>query len=292
MQVRGPKYTPQPAIAREAAGADSLKSAMDAKSSDASACLLPNLVVNIAPANRLYGAANPTFSSTVTGLRNGDTVNVALSTAATPRSPAGSYPISATVTGAAAANYRVLAEDGVLEITHAPLTLIAKNVGVSYGQTPAQPAGYFFYGFVNGDNSSVVSGAPVLTTSVTSTTPRGNYPIGVAVGTLSAANYRISTIGPQAGTGSVSVTKAPLTVTANTVTMTEGGTVPPLTYTITGFVNGEDASVVSGVALLNTTATSSSHTGDYQITVNVGPMSAENYSFIPAVHGGVVKVVQ
>jgi hypothetical protein len=287
LSVLGPKYIPSSVKRPEIANGAENAAAAPAPSS----CILPALTISIHPASRLYGAANPAFTNTVTGLLNGDTVNVALSTVATPSSPAGSYPISATVTGAAAANYRVLAEDGVLKVTHAPLTLIAKNVGVIYGQSPTLPLQYFFNGFVNGDNSSVVSGTPVLTTDVTSTTPRGNYLIGVEVGTLSAANYRISTIGPQGGTGAVRVYKAPLTVTANTVTMTEGGPVPPLTYSITGFVNGEDSSVVTGTPLLNTTATSGSHPGEYSITVNVGPMSAENYSFIPAVHGGSVRVV-
>ena len=178
-----------------------------------------------------------------------------------------------------------------LPIFPAKLTVLANSLGITYGQAPG-PLTYSLHGFLDGDNLSVVSGAPILSTTVTSTTPRGNYPIDVEVGTLSAANYRISTIGPQGGTGAVRVYKAPLTVTANTVTMTEGGAVPPLTYAITGFVNGEDVSVVSGSALLSTTVTSSTHVGEYFITVDVGPLSAENYYFVPAVHGGVVKVAK
>jgi len=74
--------------------------------------------------------------------------------------------------------------------------------------------------------------------------------------------------------------------------MTEGGTVPALTYTITGFVNGEDASVVSGSAALATGVTSSTKAGEYPISVNISGLSAENYYFVPAVHGGVVKVLK
>ena len=65
---------------------------------------------------------------------------------------------------------------------------------------------------------------------------------------------------------------------------------PALTYTITGFVNGENTSVVSGSATLTTRVTSSTKVGEYPITVNVSGLSAENYYFVPAVHGGVVKV--
>ena len=238
----------------------------------------------------------PVFTSSVSGLVNGDTLGgtviVSVSSTANAQSGAGVYSASVALSGSSASNYAVTVTGGSVRIEPAPLTVLAKNVSVTYGQTPAQPTGYFFYGFVNGDNSSVVSGAPILTTDVTSTTPRGNYPIGVEVGTLTAENYKISTIGPQGGTGTVRVYKAPLIVTANTVTMTEGGTVPPLTYTISGFVNGEDVSVVSGAAVLSTTVTSSTRGGEYFIAVDVGPLSAENYYFVPAVHGGVVKVAK
>ncbi len=44
-------------------------------------------------------------------------------------------------------------------------------------------------GFVNGDTAGVVQGAPDLSTSATSTSGAGRYPITVGIGTLSAANY-------------------------------------------------------------------------------------------------------
>jgi hypothetical protein len=170
-------------------------------------------------------------------------------------------------------------------VAPAVLTLQANNVDIQYGQVPS--LSYSLTGFVNGDKASVVSGAPTLTTTATSTSPHGSYPITLGVGSLTAYNY---TFKPSSHAAAVEVLKAPLTVTANTVTMTEGGTVPALTYTISGFVNGEDASVVSGTATLTTTATSSSTIGEYPITVNVSGLSAENYYFVPAVHGGVVNV--
>jgi hypothetical protein len=222
----------------------------------------------------------------------GDTVNVTPTTTATPASSVGFYPVSATVSGGETGKYAVTVEDSTLQVKPAMLTLIAKSEAITYGQSPALPLQYFFNGLLNGDTASVVSGSPVLSTTVTSTTPVGNYLISAQPGTLTAENYKIGTIGPQAGTGAVRVYKAPLTVTANSVTMTEGGTVPALTYTITGFVNGENASVVSGTASLSTTVTSGTLVGEYPISVDVGPLSAENYYFVPAVHGGVVIVVK
>ena len=46
--------------------------------------------------------------------------------------------------------------------------------------------------------------------------------------------------------------KAVLTVTAANQTIAFGGTVAPYTATITGFVNGDTASVVTGTASLTT----------------------------------------
>ncbi|HEV8062133.1 MAG TPA: Ig-like domain repeat protein, partial [Gemmataceae bacterium] len=59
-----------------------------------------------------------------------------------------------------------------------------------------------------------------------------------------------------------------LTVTANNATMVYGSALPAFSDTITGFVNGDTAGVVSGAASLTTTATSSSGVGAYTITAS------------------------
>jgi hypothetical protein len=238
---------------------------------------------------RSYGSPNPTFSDVVTGLIGSDTVNVTISTAATQSSPVGAYPVTAKVTGSDIGNYAVTVAGLTLEVNKAPLYVSAKNVAVTYGQTPPQPTAYTLTGFVNGDTASVISGAPVLTTTVTSTTPVGFYKIGVQVGTLTAANYYFDTASN--GEGSVGVYKAPLEITVNDLTMTQGGPVPTLTYTLTGFVNGDTAvTAVTGTAVLSTTATSASPPGNYPITFSKGTLAAENYFFYGG-GNGVLKVL-
>jgi len=81
--------------------------------------------------------------------------------------------------------------------------------------------------------------------------------------------------------------KAVLTVTANSISVPYG-TTPVLTATITGFVNGDTLSVVSGAPALATTATSASLPGTYPISVGQGTLSAANYSF--TFIGGTVTV--
>ncbi len=238
-----------------------------------------------ASASRLYGAANPSFTNAVDGLVNGDTVTVTDSIAATNASSVGPYPVTPSVSGAALGNYDLKAVDGTLHVRPAVLRVFPAGEGVTYGQTPATPAAYSLTGFVDGDTASVVSGAPVLSTTVTSSTPAGIYRITSQVGTLTATNY---TFFPEGAP--LEVYKAPITVTANNVTMTQGSAVPTLTYTLAGFVNGDTASVVSGAPELLTAVTSSSPPGTYAIAVRIGTLSAANYGFIPEFNGGTVTV--
>src|SRR5208283_3682897 len=63
------------------------------------------LVITVNNASRPYAAPNPTFTSAITGAAPGDTFTVTYATTATALSDVGSYPITATVTGAHLANY-------------------------------------------------------------------------------------------------------------------------------------------------------------------------------------------
>jgi alpha-tubulin suppressor-like RCC1 family protein len=76
------------------------------------------------------------------------------------------------------------------------------------------------------------------------------------------------------------ISQAPLTVTANNETSTEGS-VPPLSYTVSGFVNGDTATTagIAGVASCTTTASAGSPPGTYPITCSIGSLSAPNYAF-------------
>jgi hypothetical protein len=112
-------------------GGDSVYSAAGPKTLAIAVAPAPlSVVVN--NATRVYGAANPAFTGAVTGLEYGDTVMAAYSTAATVSSPAGTYPITATLSGAALSNYTPAITPGVLTVTKAtPTTSIAASVSVA-----------------------------------------------------------------------------------------------------------------------------------------------------------------
>jgi hypothetical protein len=183
------------------------------------------------------------------------------------------------VTGPAVANYAVNLIDGTLTILKAPLYISAKNVAMTYGQTPPPLTAYSIVGFVNGDTqATATTGAPALTTTVTSTTPAGFYKIAVSTGTLQAQNYYFDDF--SAGEGSIGVYKAPLAIHANSFTIHKGDPLPAFTYTITGFVNGDtQATATTGAPVLTATAPSTNDPGRYYIIPALGTLQAHNYYF-------------
>src|SRR5207245_4100394 len=95
-------------------------------------------------------------------------------------------------------------------------------------------------------------------------------------GTLSATNYTFSFVG-----GTLTVTQATLTVTANNQTREYGDANPILDATISGFKNGENlaSSGVTGTASCSTAATTAREVANYSITCTIGILSAANYGF-------------
>ena len=82
---------------------------------------------------------------------------------------------------------------------------------------------------------------------------------------------------------SFTVAKAPLQVTADDKTIVYGSTIPDLTYTFTGFVNGDTESDIQSTIALNTNATTSSDAGSYPIIASItAGATADNYSFTSA----------
>src|SRR5208282_3893715 len=171
-------------------------------------------------------------------------------------------------------NYTITPVNGSVSVTAAALTVTASSGTMAYGGTvPTMTPSYS--GFVNGQGASVVSGTTCSTTA-TASSPVGSYPSSCTGAT--AANYTITPVN-----GSVAVTAAALTITASSGTMTYGGTVPTISPSYSGFVNGQGASVISGT-ICSTTATASSAVGSYPSSCSGA--AAANYTITP-VNGSV-----
>jgi filamentous hemagglutinin family protein len=106
---------------------------------------------------------------------------------------------------------------------------------------------------------------------------------GIAVTGTDAGNYTFNT----AAVTSADIGKAHLTVTADDKSRTYGAANPALTTTLSGFLNGENASsaAVSGTGSATTTATPSTAVGTAVITAGAGSLSATNYDFTTLVNG-------
>jgi len=101
---------------------------------------------------------------------------------------AGSWMLSVTFTPSDTTQYTTATQAVTINVNPAVLTVTANNQVMNYGGgVPVLTASYS--GFVNSDMSAVLSGAPALSTTATSSSPAGSYPVLVAQGTLAAANY-------------------------------------------------------------------------------------------------------
>jgi hypothetical protein len=94
------------------------------------------LTVTANNATRAYGAPNPTFSGTASGLLNGDAITITGSTTATTTSPVGPYPIVPAASGAALSNYTVQYVNGTLTVTKAAATVTLSNLSQTYTGQP------------------------------------------------------------------------------------------------------------------------------------------------------------
>jgi hypothetical protein len=235
-------------------------------------------VLLVAPDNqsRLYGVTNPPLTATYSGFLNDDGTNVitgapGLSTSADIFSPVGTYVITAIQGTLAATNYSFSFTNGVLTVGKAILTVAADNLSRIYGSTNP-PLTYTLSGFVDGDGTNVLLGAPSLSTSADTNSPVGTYDIVATNGTLLATNYALNFTN-----GTLSVTPATLTATAMDQSRLYGSPNPALTISYSGFVNGQDTNAISSLPTASSTAETNSIAGSYGIILTGG--SDTNYIF-------------
>lgn len=125
------------------------------------------------------------------------------------------------------------------------------------------------------------SGAGLKFSSNTATTGSNGEASVTATAVAAGPLTAIASTNGVTGTASFSLNATPvvLTVTATNVTVPYDQPIPALTYTITGFINGDTVSVVTGTPAESTTATLGSAPGSYPITITQGTLSAANYTF-------------
>jgi hypothetical protein len=232
--------------------------------------LQPELTVNVNNATMTAGNALPNLTGTVTGLQNGDTLGgniiVSYSTTANSSSPAGTYPINATVTGSSAGNYQVVVNTGTLTIT-APTTPTTTTL--------TAPA------------SAIYGTNVTLTATVTSTagTPGGSVIFysgrtALGAGTLNAGGMAsLTTNTLPAGTDNLTATYEGAGNFTGSTSSAISITINPATQTITFTAIGSHA---YGSAPFAVSATSSAGS-NYPVTITVQSGPA-------VINGGTVTV--
>ncbi len=216
--------------------------------------------------SKTYGAADPalTYKVTAGSLVTGDAFTGSLSRVAGEN--VGSYAITQG-TLALSSNYSLTYVGANLTITARAVTVTADALSKTYGA--ADPA--LTYKVTAG---ALVSG-DAFSGSLSRAAGENVGAYAITQGTLAlSSNYTLTYVG-----ANLTINKATLTVTANNATKVYGQANPAFSDTITGYVNNDPSTVVSGVASLTTNATTASSPGAYTITASQGTLGATNYTF-------------
>lgn len=232
-------------------------------------------VLSIAPAGlaytaalntRVYGDANPPLTGSLVGFKNSDTAasattgSLVFSSDSAITSNVGSYAVVGSGITANNGNYTLVqapTNATALAVTPRPLTVAGADVTRLYGDPNPTTAGAIATGLVNGDT---VTGALVVLSAL-QTSNVGNYTSAPSTTTFSsglASNYAISYIN-----GVLTITPRPITITAKNISRVYGENNPTLSVTIGNNLANNDA---LGVALVTTSATSTSNVGGYTLS--------------------------
>jgi uncharacterized membrane protein len=240
------------------------------------------LTITANSTSKVYGQT-VTFAGTeftTNGLVNGETIgSVTLASAgAGPTANAGTYnivPSAPVFNSGTAGNYSITLTNGTLTVNTAPLTVTANNKNRLYGA--ANPV-------LDGTLMGVTAGDTItasFSTTAVATTGVGAVPI---IASLNDPGGRLTNYSVTNNSGTLTIDKAHLTVTANNQTRTYGAANPSNTFTLSGFQNGENpvSANVAGSPTLSTgaAATSTVAGSPYTITVvDAGTLTAPNYDF-------------
>jgi hypothetical protein len=124
---------------------------------------------------------------------------------------------------------------GLLTVNPTGLAVTANNATQTYNGSPYSGGnGVTYSGFVNGEGASVLSGTVIYGGTSQGAVNVGTY--SIIPSNLISSNYLINYVG-----GTLTINKAPITVTANSQTKFIGSPDPPLTYSVTnGTLFGDD----------------------------------------------------
>ena len=182
------------------------------------------------------GGTQSVAGFTVSGLVGGETASVLTGVSASGASAKNAGTYANTVTGTDG-NYTLTLVNGALTINKANATVTGNSATVTYNGQTHSVSGFTVTGLVNGETAAVLTGVSASGSGKNA----GSYANAVS-GVDS--NYNLTLVD-----GALTINKANATVTANSATLNYNGTLQTVTgFTVTGLVNGETASVLTGVS--------------------------------------------
>ena len=219
---------------------------------------------------RKQGEDNPQFVLTYEGFKNRETASVlkerpTATTDATRESLPGDYVI--TVSGGEDENYDISCVDGLLKVEPAdPVTVTARSYTREYGQD--NPA------FEYDAEGAKLNGVPVITCEATVASPVGTYLIIITKGDV--MNYNDTYVN-----GTLTITKAPLTVSCGDYTRDEGEENPLFTLVYEGFLLSDSEADLTVKPTVTTEAVKESPAGEYPIIISGGESPNYTFNYVP-----------
>ena len=210
------------------------------------------------------GDAMPVFKASYAGFKNGENESVltkqpVFSCEANEASAPAEYAV--TISGADAENYDISYEQGHLTVVEADAVVVrAKSYNRQYGdENPV---------FEFETEGAALDGTPEIVSSAVANSPVGSYTIEVKQGSIKNYNVHFES-------GSLTITKAPLSISAGNYTKKQGDAMPVFKASYAGFKNGENESVLTKQPVFSCNANEASAPAEYAVTISGA--DAENY---------------
>ena len=210
------------------------------------------------------GDAMPVLKASYVGFKNGEDESVltkqpVFSCEANEASAPAEYAV--TISGAEAENYDISYEQGCLTVVEADAVVVrAKSYSRQYGdENPV---------FEFETDGAALDGTPEIVCSAVANSPVGSYTIEVKQGSIKNYNVHFES-------GSLVITKAPLSISAGNYTKKQGDAMPVFKASYAGFKNGEDESVLTKQPVFSCDANEASAPAEYAVTISGA--DAENY---------------
>lgn len=165
-------------------------------------------------------------------------------------------------------NSQLLVRQEKMQIKPREVVVTPKDVQMTYGETIPSAFEYTYSGFI-GNDDFMASSAPVVKVNGT-ITGAGHYTLYTEGGNP-GANYTIVN-----GTGTLTISKAPLTIKADTVTIVYGDAVPELKPTFEGFVGNDNPEMLNFIYTVEPSA-NPENAGKYSL--NIKSLSTEETNY-------------